>query len=148
MLEWRPYANLLIPILTAIGHSECREDLTVSKFNDYDHAMCILLEGVAKYFLAFVRAGDGMLPLHNATLMARMCEKNIDLCCLFHVLHGFASLYWEMRQSRRSNQSQAIDLIWRECVAFMLTNSHKTQYAPMAILRVFWEEAMYLALAQ
>eukprot|EP00965_Chrysotila_dentata_P103482 3415596-Pleurochrysis_carterae.AAC.1 len=54
-----------------------------------------------------------------------------------------------MRQSVRSNQSKMIDLIWRECVAFMHTNdAHKTQYAPTAIKRVFWGKAMHPALAQ
>eukprot|EP00965_Chrysotila_dentata_P044237 1470242-Pleurochrysis_carterae.AAC.1 len=54
-----------------------------------------------------------------------------------------------MRQAVRSNLSGAIDLIWRECVAFLHTDaSHKTQYAPMANLRVFWVEASQPALAQ
>lgn len=147
-MGWRPYAPLLLGILTAIGHHECRADFTVSKFNDYDHAVCILMEGVAKYFLELSRVGDGMPPLRNAALMARHCEKNIDLLWLFHFLHGFAFLYWDMRQSVRSNQSEAIDLIWRECVSFLHTDgAHKTQYAPMAILRVFWGQAMHPALA-
>lgn len=147
-MGWRPYAPLLLGILHAIGHHECRNDFTVSKFNDYDHAMCILMEGVAKYFLELERVGDGMPPVRNATLMARHCEQNIDLCWLFHFLHGFAFLYWEMRQSVRSNRSEAIDLVWRESVAFLHTDAaHKTQYAPMAILRVFWGEALHPALA-
>eukprot|EP00965_Chrysotila_dentata_P135720 4487160-Pleurochrysis_carterae.AAC.1 len=65
-----------------------------------------------------------------------MCERNIDLAWLFHFPHWFAFMYWEMRQSVRSNQSEATDLIWREAVAFLHTEgAHKTQYAPMAILR-------------
>eukprot|EP00965_Chrysotila_dentata_P086206 2843662-Pleurochrysis_carterae.AAC.1 len=148
-MGWRPYAPLLLTILTAIGHNECKADLKVLKFNDYDHAVCIVMEGVAKYFLALSLAEDGMPPVHNASLMERMCEQHIDLCWLFHFLHGFAFLYWDMRQAVRSNQSEAIDLIWRECVPFMHTdNAHKTQYAPMAILRVFWGKATHPALAQ
>eukprot|EP00965_Chrysotila_dentata_P012399 408134-Pleurochrysis_carterae.AAC.1 len=53
-----------------------------------------------------------MPPVHNAALMARMREKNIDLCWLFRFLHGFAFLYWDLRQSVRSNQSEAIDSVW------------------------------------
>eukprot|EP00965_Chrysotila_dentata_P038839 1290251-Pleurochrysis_carterae.AAC.1 len=77
-MGWRPYFPLLVGLLQAIGHYECRDDLTVSKYNDHDHAVCILMEGVSMYFLELSRAGDGMPPVHNATLMARMCEKNID----------------------------------------------------------------------
>eukprot|EP00965_Chrysotila_dentata_P162048 5351349-Pleurochrysis_carterae.AAC.1 len=133
-MGWRPYAPLLLTILSAVGHFECKADFTVSKFIDYDHAVCTLMEGIANYFLLLSRSGDGMPPLRNAPLMARMCEGNIYLCWLFHFLHGFAFLYfWEMRQSVRSNQSDAIDLIWRECIPFLHTATlHKTQYAPMA----------------
>eukprot|EP00965_Chrysotila_dentata_P259424 6213560-Pleurochrysis_carterae.AAC.2 len=35
-MGWRPYAPLLMGILAAIGHNECRSDFTVSKFNNYD----------------------------------------------------------------------------------------------------------------
>eukprot|EP00965_Chrysotila_dentata_P004691 152755-Pleurochrysis_carterae.AAC.1 len=59
-MGWRPYAPLLLGILTAIGHSKCRADFTVSKFNDYDHALCIIMEGVAKHFIELESAGDGM----------------------------------------------------------------------------------------
>eukprot|EP00965_Chrysotila_dentata_P040412 1340983-Pleurochrysis_carterae.AAC.1 len=62
-MGWRPYAPLLLTILHAISHSERRSDFTVSKYNDYDHAMCILMKGVAKYFLVLERAADGMPPL-------------------------------------------------------------------------------------
>eukprot|EP00965_Chrysotila_dentata_P138300 4574360-Pleurochrysis_carterae.AAC.2 len=64
-------------------------------------------------------------------------------------MHDFAFLYWDMRKSVRSKQSEAIDLFWRECVAFLhIDASNKTQYAPMAILRVFWGQALQPAVAQ
>eukprot|EP00965_Chrysotila_dentata_P027487 912866-Pleurochrysis_carterae.AAC.1 len=71
------------------------------------------MEGVAKYFIELESAGGGMPPLHNPKLLAQMCERNVDLSWLFHFLHGYAFLYWDMRQSVRLNQSEAIDLIWR-----------------------------------
>eukprot|EP00965_Chrysotila_dentata_P038067 1265376-Pleurochrysis_carterae.AAC.5 len=90
-----------------------------------------------------------MPPVQNAAFLTRVCEKNIDLCWLFHFLHDFAFPYWDMRQSIRSNQSEAIDLIWRNRVAFLhIDASHTTQYAPMAILTFFWGEALHPALAQ
>eukprot|EP00965_Chrysotila_dentata_P073680 2434036-Pleurochrysis_carterae.AAC.3 len=76
-----------------------------------------------------------MPPVHNASLMERMCEQSIDFRWLFHFLHGVALLYWDMRQAVRSNQSEGTDLIWRECVPFMhIENAYKTQYASMALL--------------
>lgn len=80
-----------------------------------------------------------MPPLSNATMLDKHCSKNIDLEWLFHFLLDFGFMYWEMRQAVRSNCSHTIDLIWRECVS---------QYAPMAILRIFWSEAQHPALAR
>lgn len=52
-------------------------------------------------------------------------------------------------QSVQSNSSAEIDLIWRECVSFMHTSeANKTQYAPMAIMRILWSEALHPLLAR
>ena len=76
------------------------------------------------------------------------CEANIDLEWLSHFLQDFGFMYWDMRQAVRGNKSSRIDLIWRECVSLFHTDeSHKTQYAPMAIMRIFWSEALSPALA-
>ena len=119
----------------------------VSDSNIYDHALCILLEGCAKYFVCLEESGGP--PLSNAAAWALACTGNIDLEWLYHFLHDYAFMYWEMRQCVRSNDSAGIDLIWRECVSFMHTGaSHKTQYAPMAILRIFWSNALHPHLAE
>ena len=141
-MGWRPYHPFLGGILHAIGHRECKSDFTVSDFNDYDHAICILIEGVAQYFIHLEGQG-GMPPLSSPTRLATGCARNIDLEWAFHFLHDYGFLYWDLRQAVRGNESNQIDLIWREAVSFMHTEeSHKTQYAPMAILRVFWAYAL------
>ena len=132
---------MLLTILHAIHHSECKMDFTVSAFNDYDFATAILIEGIAKYFMKLSDSG-GMPPLADSAMVLGACAGNIDLEWLAHYLHDYGFLYWEMRQAVRSNNSALIDLTWRECTSFMHSDlSHKTQYAPMAILRVFWAEA-------
>ena len=76
------------------------------------------------------------------------CAINIDLEWLAHFLADYGFLYWDMRQSIRGNKSSVIDLVWRECISFMHTDeSHKTQYAPMAIMRIFWSQALSPELA-
>jgi hypothetical protein len=146
-MGWRPYAPMMLPILHAIGHTECKADFTVSAFNDYDHATAILTEGIAKYFILLNQSG-GMPPLSNSTAVLNACSANIDLEWLSHYLHDYAFLYWDLRQAVRGNDSERIDMTWRESVSFMHTDeSHKTQYAPMAILRIFWSEALHPALA-
>mmetsp|Transcript_23882 Transcript_23882/g.77118 ORF Transcript_23882/g.77118 Transcript_23882/m.77118 type:complete len:447 (+) Transcript_23882:755-2095(+) len=147
-MGWRPYSALVVPLLEAIGHRECKSNFTVSDFNDHDHAMCILIEGIARYFMYLESQAGGMPPLSHAAILEKHCASNIDLEWLFHFLRDFGFMYWEMRQAVRSNNSHAIDYIWRECVSFLHTSeANKTQYAPMAILRIFWSEALHPALA-
>ena len=146
-MGWRPYAPMLLTIMAAIQHRECRADFTVSSFNDYDHAMAILTEGVAKYFQLLSDSG-GMPPLPNSAAILTACSENIDLEWLSHFLHDYAFLYWDLRKAVRGNDSALIDMTWRECVSFMHTSlSNKTQYAPMAIIRIFWSEALHPTLA-
>jgi len=147
-MGWRPYAPLLVGIMIAIGHCEIKGDFTVSDYNDYNHAMCILIEGVARYFMQLEASGGGCPPLLNPTQFVRACSQNIDLEWLSHFLHDYGFLYWDMKQDVRANNSLQIDLAWRECVSFMHTDeAHKTQYAPMAILRIFWANALNPVLA-
>eukprot|EP00965_Chrysotila_dentata_P148072 4887757-Pleurochrysis_carterae.AAC.1 len=73
-MGWRPYASLVVDILVAIGHNECRSEFTVPKFNDYNRAICVLMEGIAKYFMLLRDSREGMPPLHNAQQLARACE--------------------------------------------------------------------------
>ena len=132
-MGWRPYWPLLTTILTGIGHTECKREWTVSSFNDYDFASCILTRGIAEYFIQ-LEASPGCPPLDRPGAFLTAIESNTDLEWLYHYLHDFGFLYWDMRQSVRNNASRQIDLIWRECVSFMHTSeSNKTQYAPMAI---------------
>lgn len=122
-------------------------DFTVSSFNDYDNMICILIEGVAQYLLHLFTDGGG--PSLDDRSAYHAAVANIDLEWLVHFLDDYGFLYWDLRQSVRANDSHRIDLVWRECVSFMHTEgAHKTQYAPMALLRVFWSEALTPALAR
>tara|TARA_B110000046_G_scaffold149282_1_gene157416 strand:- start:183 stop:1061 length:879 start_codon:yes stop_codon:yes gene_type:complete len=114
---------------------------TRPSFNDYDFAMCILIEGVAQYFIELEASGGPTLALLIPFMAS--CAVNVDLEWLSHFLCDFGFMYWDMRQSVRGNESATIDLIWREAVSFMhIDESHKTQYAPMAIMRIFWSRAL------
>jgi len=148
-MGWRPYSALLVGLMVAIGHHEVKNDFSVSDFNDYNHAMCIMIEGVARYFMLLEASGGGCPPLSNSNQFMTACSNNIDLEWLSHFLHDFGFLYFDMKQDVRANNSLQIDMAWRECIAFMHTaEAHKTQYAPMAILRIFWAQALNPVLAR
>ena len=67
----------------------------------------------------------------------------MDLAWLVHWLYDGAFLVLQWKQSVRSNDSHTLDLLWREFLSLAKTSqAHKTHYAPMAVLRVFWGMAM------
>ena len=68
---WRPYAPLVLGIMTAIGHRELKSDFSVSDFNDYDHAICILIEGIGKCFIALEASGGAPLGRRRMLSCAR-----------------------------------------------------------------------------
>lgn len=118
-------------------------------YNDYDHGMAILIEGVTKYFLLLDSRGGSPCPLWMSSVFLDRVNVNNDLRWLAHFLHDFGFLYWELRQSVRSNDSEQIDMIWRECVPFLHTKlAHKVHYAHMAVMRIYWAEAMNPTLAR
>ena len=95
-MGWRPYYPLLGGILTAIGHRECKSDFTVSDFNDYDHAISILIEGVAQYFIHLEQSG--MPTLRRPTMLGTAFSRNIDLEWLYHFLMDYGFLYRDLRR--------------------------------------------------
>ena len=80
-----------------------------------------------------------MVPIFLGAVAANTTSCRVAGSFLGKFLHDFGFLYWEMRQSVRGiNDSAQIDLIWRECISCMHTDiSHKTHYAPMAIMRIY-----------
>jgi hypothetical protein len=59
----------------AAGHTECKREWTVAAFNDYDHAMCILIEGVAKFFI-LLAAGGGGPDLDDMDAVLSFCQHH------------------------------------------------------------------------
>ena len=57
-------------IMTAIGHKELKSDFSVSDFNDYDFALCILIEGVSRYLILLEATGAPPLALGLVFLAA------------------------------------------------------------------------------
>ena len=58
-----------------------------------------------------------------------------------HWLYDGAFLCLQWKREVRGGGGK-LDLLWREFVGLARTDAaHKTQYAPMAVLRVFWGKA-------
>ena len=117
------------------------KDPTVSDFNRTFYFRLIMTRAVSEYINEIAAAGGpdtDMVPQ-----FVRAAEANVDLAWLVHWLYDGAFLVLQWKQSVRSNDSHTLDLLWREFLSLAKTSqAHKTHYAPMAVLRVFWGMAM------
>lgn len=65
--------------------------------------------------------------------------RNVNFEWIVHFLYDAGFFMLDFVQCVRANESRRIDVLWREFFAAAHTDTaHKTQYVPMAILRVFW----------
>lgn len=90
----------------------------------------------------------GAINIDNVAEFISASERNIDLAWVVHFLFDFAYLVLDFKQAVRANRSTHLDLLWREFMGIgHNATSNKTQYVQMAIMRVFWAEAMHPELA-
>ena len=76
-------------------------------------------------------------------------EANVDFAWICHFAHDAGFMVLDFLQSVRGNESRKLDILWREFFASAHTGTaNKTQYVPMAIMRVFWGCALIPALDQ
>ena len=119
----------------------------MSDFNKTYYFRCIMTRAVCEYINEV--AGNGGPTTDMPSEFVKAAEANVDLAWLVHWLYDGAFLVLEWKQSVRSNDSRKLDLLWREYLALARTSAaHKTHYAPMAVLRVFWGMAMRPALSE
>ena len=138
--DWR----LFWPLIEACGHhlgnKQCIKDPNVTDFNKTWFFRLMLTRAVAEYVNEISAAGGPSTDL--AAEFVKASEANVDLAWLVHWLYdgAFLCLQWK-REVRGSGKR--LDLLWREFVGLGRTAvAHKTQYAPMAVMRVFWGQAM------
>ena len=124
------------------------DDPTVKVFNTQIFALWWMTRACAEYLLLIAGTPGGM-DLDDVPQFISACERNVDLAWVVHFLYDFAFLVLECKQKVRANKSRAIDLLWREFLAIGKTGTaNKTNYVPMAIMRIFWSEALVPDLAQ
>ena len=123
------------------------DEPTVKVFNKQIFALWWMTRACSEYLLMLLRSPNAP----DVTLVPEFlkeCEKNVDLGWVAHFLYDFAFLVADVKQSVRANNSSKLDLIWREFLSVGMTGSaNKTNYVPMAIMRVFWSQALVPDLA-
>mmetsp|Transcript_1978 Transcript_1978/g.5543 ORF Transcript_1978/g.5543 Transcript_1978/m.5543 type:complete len:648 (+) Transcript_1978:193-2136(+) len=136
---FRVYAPFINEFMQAIDHTAYTIDFNVSDFETNEFAFHIIFRACAEY-TAEVGAGR----YDDVVSFIETAEQNEKFGIVVHFLYDFAFAYWQLRQAVRSNDAAHIRLVWRELVLVMHSaTAHKTNYAPMALNRVFWDYALH-----
>ena len=145
---WRLYWRFIKVCAIKLGNKQAIEDPPVKSFNSCIHFLWRITRAASEYLLELVN-DPFSVPLDDTAEFIKATELNVDLAWLVHFLYDFAYMVLDFKQSVRAGDSHSLDLLWREFYASGTTSTaNKTQYVPMAIMRIFWAEALTPDLAK
>ena len=125
------------------------EDPTVSQFNSHRYFFLNVLTRACAEYINFLASSPGAPSFDDPSFILARAEQNIDFAWLCHFVYDAGFFTLDFLTGVRGNDSQLLDLLWREFFASAHTGTaNKTQYVPMSIMRVFWGLAMAPELAQ
>ena len=119
-----------------VNNKFIKTDPIISQFNEHEHFLRIVVEAFSEYVLEISQTGS---DYHNSTHFLQVAERNIcfSYICYFLFLFGFK--YVQMRKAIRENNSQLLDIIWRENLASARSGlANKTQYSQMTVSMIYW----------
>ena len=137
--QWRLHRQFIMWTAQVVGNRQVIEDPNVSVFNVHRfYFLHMLTRACAEYVLEIAKT-PGAESLDDPLAFIAKSEANVDFAWVCHFLYDAGFFVLDFLQSVRSNDSHKLDLLWRE----FFTSAHsgtanKTQYVPMAIMRVFW----------
>lgn len=138
--EWRLWHPLLMCMARVVNNKFIKTDPIISQFNEHEHFLRIVVEAFSEYVLEISQTGS---DYHNSTHFLQVAERNIcfSYICYFLFLFGFK--YVQMRKAIRENNSQLLDIIWRENLASARSGlANKTQYSQMTVSMIYWGTAL------
>ena len=144
---WRLYIRFIRICADKLGNEQVRDDPPVKDFNASLFFLWRMTRAVSEYLVHL--SGTPLGPdLDNLDEWRRGARLNSDFAWLFHFLYDYAYLVLDFKQSVRAGDGGALDAMWREFLGLgRCSTANKTQYVPMAILRIFWSETMHPQLA-
>ena len=140
---WRLYVRLIRLCADELNNKQIVDDPSVKQFNVSLHFLWRITRAISEYFIHLSRSPGGP-DLDMLDEFQRAANLNSDFAWLFHFVYDFAYLVLDFKQSVRSCDGDALDLLWREFFALgHCSSANKTQYVPMAIMRIFWAECAH-----
>ena len=142
----RNYRQVFANLRTIAGHKACKGDPKVEEYNNWKHALCICMRGVVGWLVQ--ASTDG----HDVGAYAHFegaVSENIDTLLLFEFLNHFCFPWLDFKQAVNEHASaDHLDMCWREFLPMMRTlDGHKTQYGVMAVVHIYWGQALVGELA-
>ena len=112
--DWRIWWPFIQAAAKQVDNKQIVADPLVSQFNESEHFLRILTEACAEYVVEVAQTGT---DYRLTARFLRDAEENLSFAyvCLFLFLFGFK--FKQMRDAVRANDSQVLDLIWRENLA-------------------------------
>jgi hypothetical protein len=145
---WRLFAPFIMWCAGAVKNKQVVEDPTVKVFNSHRFFFLNVLTRACAEYLNFLAQSPGAPNFDDPGPILAHAEANIDFAWVCHFAHDAGFFVLDFLQAVRGNESQKLDLLWREFFASAHSSTaNKTQYVPMSIMRVFWGLALSPELA-
>ena len=141
--EWRLHRQFIMWCAEQVGNQQVIEDPNVSVFNVHRFFFLDVLTRACAEYINFVATLPGAEDLSDPEGFLAKAEANRDFAWVCHFAFDAGFFVLDFLQSVRGNESKKLDLLWREFFPSAHSGTaNKTQYVPMAIMRVFWGQAM------
>ena len=141
--QWRLHRQFLLWCAKQVDNDQVIEDPNVSVFNAHRFFFLNVVTRACAEYISLISKTPGSETLDEPEAFVRKAEANIDFAWVCHFEYDAGFFILDFLQSVRGNASHTLDLLWREFFASAHSGTaHKTQYVPMAIMRVFWGMAL------
>ena len=150
--EWRLFKPFIMWCAAQLGNRQVIEDPNVSVFNVHRYFFLNTLTRACAEYINEIARTPGADDLDDPASFIRKADSNLDFAWICHFAHDAGFLVLDFLQAVRGavgnrESSRRLDLLWREFFASAHSSTaNKTQYVPMAIMRVFWGSALVPAL--
>jgi len=141
--QYRMYKRFLMKLAAEIDNPQILEDWGISDLNVHRFFILnVVTPACAEYVIELCR--DPLAPDYDdPDPLLTAASANIDFAWLLNCLHNCCFWALDFLQSVRGNDSHGLDVLWREFFSTAHSGTaNKTQYVGMAILRVFWGQAL------
>ena len=146
--QWRLHRQFLMWCAEVVDNEQVVEDPNVSVFNSHRFFFLNVVTRACAEYINFLAVQPGAPSFDDPGPILAHSEANVDLAWVCHFLHDAGFFVLDFLQGVRGNMSEHLDLLWREFFASAHSGTaNKTQYVPMAIMRVFWGLALTPELA-